>query len=469
MLRTRDFVVEHADRIAKVISEETGKTLVDALSTEVLAVAMGVNYYAKHAETILKRKHLRAGSLLTINKRSYVDHVPFGVVGIISPWNYPFSIPFQEVATALMAGNGVVLKVASQTLRVGGLIREAVEAGGFPDGLFHLMNLPGVVAGDAFMEAGVSKLCFIGSGAVGRELMGKAAERLIPVSLELDGNDAMIVCADANLHRAVEGALWAGLSNSGQSCAGAERIFVEKPVYDEFIALLKKRLGMLRQGVDEDCTVDIGSMTTEAQVKKMDALLRDAVKHGATTYQPHRRSRSKRGFFHAPVILTGVNDSMLIMRREVFGPLLGVAPVATIDEAVERTNNSALGLTASVWTRDRRKAHAIAARLEVGSVTINDHLMSHGLPETPWGGPKESGIGRSHGYIGLEQMTHPRVVVDDILPGVQKNMWWYPHDRSVYDGLKGALDFLYGPGLGRRLSGLVRTTKTFMRTFSRGE
>jgi succinate-semialdehyde dehydrogenase/glutarate-semialdehyde dehydrogenase len=171
--------------------------------------------------------------------------------------------------------------------------------------------------------------------------------------------------------------------------------------------------------------------------------------------------------FHRPAILTDVNDSMLVMREEIFGPLLAVVRVETIDEAVRRANESSLGLTASVWTRDRAKAHAIAARLEVGSVTINDHLMSHGLAETPWGGPKESGIGRTHGYLGLEEMTNPRVVVDDILPGVQKNMWWYPHDRSVYEGLKGGMIAMYGNGLGRRIVGLLRLARTFLRSFRR--
>jgi acyl-CoA reductase-like NAD-dependent aldehyde dehydrogenase len=464
----RDHIAENIDRIAQVIAGDSGKTRMDALSTEVLPIAMAITYYATNAGKVLKRKRLHGGSVLTINKRSYVDRVPVGVVGIISPWNYPFAIPFHEIAMALIAGNGVVLKVASQTLEVGKVIKECVAAGGLPENLFHLVNLPGSVAGDAFLNSGINKLFFTGSVAVGKQLMEKAAKRLIPVSLELGGNDAMIVCRDANLHRAANGALWAGLSNAGQSCAGVERIYVEAEIYDEFVSLLKKKMSRLKQGLDKDSNVDIGSLTTEQQLKKIKEMFLDAKRKGATIFPSKFRLDGRgKGLFHPPVILEDVSDTMEVMNQEIFGPLLAVKKVENTEEAIARANASALGLTASVWTRNRREGRAIAARLEVGSVTINDHLMSHGLAETPWGGWKESGIGRTHGYIGLEEMTQPRCVVDDILPGVQKNMWWYPHNRSVYEGLKGALVFLYGRGVGRRIVAALRLVKVFARTFRR--
>lgn len=464
----RNYIVENADRIIDVICRDTGKTKLDALSTEVLPTAMAIIYYANHASKVLKRKRLHGGSILTINKRSYVDRVPLGVVGIISPWNYPFTIPFHEVAMALIAGNGVVLKVATQTLEVGKMIRECVIAGRLPENLFHLINVPGNVVGDAFLNSGIDKLFFTGSVAVGKELMEKAAKHLIPVLLELGGNDAMIVCSDANLHRAVNGALWAGLSNAGQSCAGVERIYVEAEIYDEFIALLKKKMSALKQGVDRNSNVDIGSMTTEQQLKKIREMLKDAKRKGAVVFpkKPVTIAKNK-GFFHPPMILENITDDMCVINEEIFGPLLAVKKVESVEEAIARANASKLGLTASVWTRNRRKGRAIAARLEVGSVTINDHLMSHGLAETPWGGWKESGIGRTHGYIGLEEMTQPRCVVDDILPRVQKNMWWYPHNKKVYNGLKGGLTFLYGRGLGKRIVGAFRFVTVFLRTFKR--
>ncbi|HVN48704.1 MAG TPA: aldehyde dehydrogenase family protein [Bacteroidota bacterium] len=466
LFRIREYIVEHTDYIVDVIAKDTGKTKMDALSTEVLSVAMAITFYATNAEKLLERKYCSGGSILTINKRSYIDRVPVGVVGIISPWNYPFAIPFHEIAMALIAGNAVVLKVASATLEVGKVIKECIDAAQLPEHIFQFINLPGRIAGDAFLDSGIQKLFFTGSVPVGKALMKKASERLIPISLELGGNDAMIVCSDANLDRAANGALWAGLSNAGQSCAGVERIFIEASVYDAFVKILKEKLTALRQGVDTDANVEIGSMTTEEQFKKILKQVKDAKTKGANIYSALPFKKNK-GFFYPPTIVENVDDTMLMMQEEIFGPLLGVMKVQNIDEAIARANASKLGLTASVWSRNRSKAHHIASRLEVGSVMINDHLMSHGLAETPWGGWKESGIGRTHGHIGLEEMTQPRCVVDDLLPGVQKNMWWYPHDAAVYEGLKSALTFLYSSKYLKRIPASIKLAKVFLRTFKK--
>jgi acyl-CoA reductase-like NAD-dependent aldehyde dehydrogenase len=466
LLKIRDHVVENADKIADIISKSTGKTRVDAMATEVFPTALALSYYAKRARSVLKRKRLCPGNILTVNKRSYVDRAPYGVIGIISPWNYPFAIPFHEIAMALIAGNGVVLKVATQTLEVGKAIEGAVQAGGFPDGLFSQVNLPGHVAGDAFIESGIDKLFFTGSVPVGKTLMAKAAERLLPISLELGGNDAMIVLRDADIKRAVGGALWAGFSNAGQSCAGVERIYVERDIYDPFVKLLKQKVSELRQGEDVDFNIDVGSLTTAEQLNTVQRHIRDAVEKGASVFMPEGKAVSGKGLFHRPTILENVNSEMLYMKEETFGPVVSVTPFDFLDEAIRLANDSTVGLTASVWTKNRRKGREIAARLEVGSVTINDHLMSHGLAETPWGGWKESGYGRTHGYLGLEAMTQPRTVIDDIMPGVKKQMWWFPYSRGVYDGLKGGLHFLYGKGFALRLSGMTKMIKTFLRTFT---
>jgi acyl-CoA reductase-like NAD-dependent aldehyde dehydrogenase len=318
------------------------------------------------------------------------------------------------------------------------------------------------------LNSGINKLFFTGSIPVGKYLMEKAAKHLIPLSLELGGNDAMIVCKDANLYRAATGAIWAGFSNEGQSCAGIERIYVESEVHDEFLSILKTKMRTLKQGVDSDSNVDIGSMTTEQQWEKVEEHLKDAIKKGARSY-PDIRTIEKvgKGLFCPPIILENIGDDMKVVNEEIFGPILAVQKIESVEDAITHANTSTLGLSASVWTKSRRKGHEIASRLEVGSVMINDHLMSHGLAETPWGGWKESGIGRTHGYIGLEEMTQPRCVVDDILPGVQKNMWWHPHDKKVYDGLKGAMEFLYSKNLGKRLRGGLRLMKVLFRTFQK--
>ncbi|HPI37756.1 MAG TPA: aldehyde dehydrogenase family protein [Ignavibacteriaceae bacterium] len=467
LFKIRDFIVDNADLIADTISKDSGKTKMDALSTEVFPATMALTYYCKTAPKVLRRKKLKAGSILLINKRSYIDRVPWGIVGIISPWNYPFAIPFHEIIMALVAGNAVILKVATQTLQVGKIIQQCIDAAGLPDGLFHLLNIPGNIAGDSFIGNGINKIFFTGSVPVGKKLMKSASEKLLPLSLELGGNDAMIVCSDANLFRAVSGALWAGLSNSGQSCAGVERIYVDTKIYNEFIILLKKQIVKLRHGADTGFNVDIGSLTTENQLKTVKEHVLDAEEKGALVSTFSNPNENNPGLFHPLTIIENVTDEMLVMKEETFGPVIAISKFNTIEEAITNANNSNLGLTASIWTEDKEKAHSIASRIEAGAITINDHLMSHGLAETPWGGFKQSGLGRTHSYLGLEEMTQPRVVVDDIMPGVQKNMWWYPHSKSIYDGLKGAMEFLYSNDIMKRLTGLVKLTKVFLRSFSK--
>jgi acyl-CoA reductase-like NAD-dependent aldehyde dehydrogenase len=466
LLLMRDFITQNSERIADIISKNNGKTHIDALSTEVIPAAMSANYYAKKSKKLLKRRKLSAGNILFFNKKSYIDRVPFGVIGIISPWNYPFSIPFQEILMALISGNAVICKVATQTQEVGKIIQEVVNAANLPVGLFYLLNIPGNIAGDAFIESGINKLFFTGSVPVGKKLMKKASEKLLPLSLELGGNDAMIVCEDANVYRAALGAAWAGFSNAGQSCGGVERIYVLKGIYDEFMKKLNEVTSALSYGADKEFNVEIGSITTEKQLKTIKEHVKDALDKGAKISSEAKKFEgNEKGFFHPPMVLENVDDSMITMKCETFGPIVAVMKVDSLEEAIERANNSDLGLTASIWTNDKKKAHKAAAKLEAGAITINDHLMSHGLSETPWGGFKESGLGRTHGYLGLEEMTQPRVVVDDIMPFLQKDMWWYPHDKSVYTGLSGVLNFLYAKSLSQKFKGMINLIKVFSRSF----
>ncbi|MFA4923868.1 MAG: aldehyde dehydrogenase family protein [Ignavibacteriaceae bacterium] len=465
LFKIRNYLVAHADEISEIISKDSGKTRVDAISTEVLASAMAITYYAKNARSVLKRKKIKGGSILTINKRSYVDRLPYGVIGIISPWNYPFAIPFHEAAMALIAGNAVILKTATQTLEVGKALKACIDAGNLPQGLFHFLNIPGNIAGDAFIESGIDKLFFTGSVPVGKKLMKKASEKLLPISLELGGNDAMIVCKDANLYRTVSGAIWAGYSNAGQSCAGVERIYVEENIYDVFVSLLKKKLSEMNVGADKNFNVAVGSLTTEKQLSTVKKHIADAHEKGATIFTVNNNDETEHGLFHPLTVIENATNAMLVQHEETFGPVVTVTKFRSTEEAIKLANDSSLGLTASVWTKDKTKAHKIAAQLEVGSVMINDHLMSHGLAETPWGGWKESGYGRTHGYLGLEAMTQPRVVIDDIMPGLQKNMWWHPHSKQVYDGLKGGMHFLYSKNLSLRFTGMINLVRVFLRSF----
>jgi succinate-semialdehyde dehydrogenase/glutarate-semialdehyde dehydrogenase len=454
-------LTERADEVAQAIAACTGKTRVDAISAEVLPAAMAAAYYAKSAGRFLRPRRIGMGNPLLFFKRSVLLHEPWGVVGIISPWNYPFAIPFHEVVMALMAGNAVVLKVASLARAVGEHIAHLLREAGLPEGLLQLVHLRGADAAAAFVDGGVDKIFFTGSIAVGKQVMALAASKLIPVCLELGGNDAMIVCADANLDRAANGALWAGLSNCGQSCGGVERIYVHDSVVDEFTRRLAERLHRLRVGHETEFDVDIGTLTTAAQFATVKSQFDEAVQKGARIVaQTGREDAQSR--IHPAVILDNVRPDMKVMSDETFGPLLAIDHFSSEDEVVAKANGTIYGLTASIWTRNQAQARRLAERLVAGAVTINDHLASHGMAETHWGGYRQSGIGRSHGQMGFEEMTQTKVVVRDSLHRLPRQMWWYPHSRATYTGLKGTMDALYGRGLSRRLSGVARLVRLFL-------
>ncbi|MBI3123280.1 MAG: aldehyde dehydrogenase family protein [Ignavibacteriales bacterium] len=466
VLKMRDYIVRNSEAIAEVISKDNGKTKIDALATEVMPAAMAISYYCKNADWFLSEEHLRAGNIFLINKRSKIERIPFGVIGIISPWNYPFAIPLAEIVMGLLAGNAVVVKVATETQIVGEEIRKAVQHTGLPDGLFTMLNLPGKIAGDAFLDSGIDKLFFTGSVPVGKYLMKKASETLTPVSLELGGNDAMIVCEDADPYRAAMGALWAGFQNAGQSCGGVERIYVHEKVYDKFMNVLKEKVENLRVKNGFDFNSDMGCLTTQKQVETVNLHVKDALYRGAKIFAQSKIPDETNSKNYLPaMVLTDVNHEMLVMKDETFGPVVGVMKFSEYAEAVRLANDSNLGLTASVWSKSTSHAEKIAKQIKAGAVTINDHLMSHGLAETPWGGFKQSGIGRTHGKLGFDEMTQPMVIVKDILPFVKKDLWWHPFNKKLFDGLKGLLDLLYNKNLGKKVSGTFNLLKVVPRIF----
>jgi len=462
----RDFIVDQADYVATVIHQDTGKVFLDAYATEVLATANALHYYAREAPRFLKPQKLRSGNFILLQKSSRVYRVPYGVAGIISPWNYPFTIPFHEVAIGLLSGNAVILKTATATQLVGRLIERCVREADLPDGLFAFVNLPGRVAGDALLDAGVDKLFFTGSVSVGRQLMEKASRYLTPVSLELGGKDAMIVCEDADLERATNGAIWAGFQNSGQSCGGVERVYVHQAVYDQFLAFMKQKVERLYPGINSSPESNLGVMTTSQQANIVRSHVQQALESGATIFaQSPMPATSRNGNFIPAMVLTDVNHSMVVMREETFGPVLGVMKFETIDEAIRLANDSDLGLTGSVWSGDQDKAEHIGRRLQAGAIMINDHLMSHGMAETPWGGFKNSGLGRTHGKFGFDEMTQPQVIVRDRLPFAKRDLWWHPYSEKVHRALRGALQLLYGRSLRARISGLLAVLRNIPRMF----
>ena len=468
VMKFAEYIQKNSAKIAEIISKDNGKTLFDAMMAEVGPAALATSYYCKNAAKFLKDRRLGFGNIMLINKRSRIVRVPYGVVGIISPWNYPFSIPFSEVVMGLLAGNTVILKAASETQVVGHILKECIEYAGLPEHVFTYINMPGSKAGDAFIDAGVDKLFFTGSVPIGKYLMKKASERLTPLVLELGGNDAMIVCDDADLYRAACGAVWAGMQNAGQSCGGVERIYVDKKVYHEFLAVLKERVEGLRVGEGKYMTSDIGAMTTRKQMMTVQEHIDDALANGAKIFTQSKAPKNSKSNFMPCTVLTDVDHTMLAMKDETFGPIVGVMPFETIDKAIELANDSNLGLTASIWSKNRKRARQVGRRVMAGAISINDHLMTHGLAETPWGGFKESGIGRTHGDIGFAEMTQPQVIVDDIMstmPFVRRNFWWQPFEKMQYDGMKGLIDMFHGKGFWERFVGFNKLTHAWYRSF----
>jgi acyl-CoA reductase-like NAD-dependent aldehyde dehydrogenase len=465
--KTGTYLHDNADRLSRLISEENGKTQMDAFSSEIFPSVMAVDYYCNKAKKFLQDKKISASNIFFLYKSCKIRHVPWGVIGVISPWNYPFAIPFYEVILGLLAGNSVILKTSSESLMAGRAIKETIDAAGLPDGLFSLINMPGRMVGDAFLENGIDKLFFTGSVKVGKKLMLKAAESLTPLSLELGGNDPMIICEDANLQRAAAGVIWAGFQNCGQSCGGIERVYVQESVYEPFLKILKNGIHALRLGLGTDFDTDMGAMTTTSQIELVKAHIKDALEKGAKIYAESSlpANNNLKNFLPA-IVLTGVDHTMDIMREETFGPVVGVMKFGKIEEAINLSNDSSLGLTASVWSRDRKKAEKIGRQLQAGVITINDHLMTHGMPETPWGGFKESGIGRGHGEIGFKEMTQTQVVVQDLLHFAKKNPWWHPYSKKTYLGIKGNMQALYSKNIWHKISGLVDFIKIVPGMFS---
>lgn len=466
--QTRTYLIEHCDELAEIISLDNGKTRNDALAAEIFPAILSVDYYCRRTGHFLRDQPLFPGHFLTAHKRSKIVRVPWGVVAVLSPWNYPFAIPFSEVIMALLAGNAVVLKVATQTQLVGLALKDCMEAAGLPEGVFSYINLPGSLAGDMLLENGIDKLFFTGSVPVGQYLMSKAAQTLTPVSLELGGNDAMLVCEDADIERAVTGAIWGGFSNAGQSCGGVERIYVHEAVYAPFMQQLKTKVESLQVGYGMDSNMDMGAMTTTSQIKTVQSHIAEAVLKGAVIYAQSMVPEDPvlKNFMPATV-LCNVDHSMQIMKEETFGPVVAVMKVKDMNEAIRLANDSDLGLSASVWSKNNAAAEKIARKIEAGAVNINDHLMSHGMAETPWGGFKKSSIGRTHGAIGFEEMTQPQVIIRDVMPGVKRSLWSPPNNEEIYAGIKGIAEFFCVSGLQRRMVGLKRFLRIMPRMFKK--
>src|SRR6476660_7697461 len=440
--RAATALLDDIDEIAELLVREQGKPRAEAYTMELLPTVDALHWCAKAGPKILADEKVGMTQAFTLSKSGHFSYEPIGVVGVIAPWNYPWSIPFGAVAIALMAGNGVVLKPASLTPLLGERIRDVFEKAGLPEGLVRVVHGGGAI-GSALCESSAQKIFFTGSVEVGRKVGEICAARLKGSVLELGGKDQQIVCADADLGTAISGCVWGGFANAGQTCSGIERTYVVREVADRFVEGVVRRASELTVGDPMEWETEIGPMVSEDQFGVVSELVDDAL--GAGAERAAGGPREVAGFsgkFIAPTVLAGVEDEMRIMREEIFGPVVPIIVVDSEEEALRRANDSKFGLVSSVWTKDRAKGERMARRIESGMVWINDHSYTHAACQCSWGGDKESGLGRSHSKFGFYECVDIKLVSWE--PGIARDMWWHPYDRSLADAIRASAKLLYG-------------------------
>ncbi|MBI1745391.1 MAG: aldehyde dehydrogenase family protein [Acidobacteria bacterium] len=449
MWRLRDYLLDHRDEVAEVICSETGKPKSEALLLEVTYICFAIDFYAKHAKRFLRDRGAPLHWLLR-HKKVFTAYHPVGAVGFICPWNFPLTLTLGETIPALMAGNTVIIKPSEFTPRTAMLAAEICEKVGFPAGVVQTVTGDGST-GAALIEA-ADMISFTGSVATGRRVLEAAAKRLIPVVLELGGKDPMVVLKDADVERAANAAVWGAFANSGQICMSVERVYVEAPIAEAFTQRVVEKTRKLRQGIDHDFSVDVGSMTMPRQLQIVERHVADAVRKGAIVLTGGRRNPNFKGLFYEPTVLDKVDHSMEIMTEETFGPVLPIMRVCDENEALRLANDSRYGLNSSIWSGDQRKGLALARRLQAGNVCVNDCMVNFVATGSPFGGIKESGLGHRHGEAGIRRYCTTQSVLVDKL-GLTRELTWYPYSKKSARIMTRALNFFFHSSLRKKLMG----------------
>ncbi|MCL4422019.1 MAG: aldehyde dehydrogenase family protein [Actinobacteria bacterium] len=421
----RHALSRQAEEIVSAVVGDTGKIPAEALSGWPDQRCELIAYYERHGERALQPRKVNPG-LLMAYKSAEIRYEPLGVVGVISPWNYPLVLSLGPVVTALFAGSTVVLKPSEITphvgLEVGRIFAELGEDAGKHSGILQVVTGAGAV-GEALVRSGVDKIAFTGSVRSGQAVMRAAADTLTPVLLELGGKDPMIVLSDADLERAAHGAVWGAFTNAGQTCMAVERVYVEDPAFDPFLERVLEITSRLRQGTGTGS--DLGAITWKRQLEVVLRHLDDALSKGAKILTGGHRVQVGGRESIEPTVLVDVDHSMAVMREETFGPLLPIMRVHSADEALKLANDSSYGLNSSVWGKNPSSIEKIVAGLKAGSVCVNDCMISYAIPGLPFGGIGQSGLGRTHGIEGLREMSQVKSVAKDRL-GLSKEPYWMP-------------------------------------------
>jgi acyl-CoA reductase-like NAD-dependent aldehyde dehydrogenase len=422
LYRLRDLLLDEGDKLADILTAETGRPRAEVFGAELFYLCDAIGSWAKKSAGYLQPEKIRPHFPLMKFKKVVSTYAPRGVIGIISPWNFPLTMTLGEALPALMAGNAVVVKPSELTPLSAIFGSEIAARAGFPENLFQIAIGYGET-GEALIDC-ADMIAFTGSVETGKHVMRRAAERLIPVSLELGGKDPMIVLKDADLDRAAGACVWGALMNSGQICTSIERVYVEAPVYKEFSDKVGEKVRAIRQGPSAN-EVDLGSMTSAEQLKIVAAQVDQALSSGARALTGGKRNASLPGYYYEPTVLVDVNQSMDVMTQETFGPVIPIMKVNDEHEALRLANDSRYGLSGTIFSRDGARAYRLAESMESGSVCINDSLVTFIVPDTPMGGIKESGFGYRHGAEGIRKFCRQKSIVIDRF-GLKEEFPWYP-------------------------------------------
>jgi acyl-CoA reductase-like NAD-dependent aldehyde dehydrogenase len=444
MLRAQKWLMDNAERVIATIVSETGKTFEDAEFAEIGYAGNAFGFWAKYGPEYLADERIKSAQVLVKGKKIISRYRPLGLIGVIGPWNYPLTNSFGDCIPALMAGNSVILKPSEITPLTSLLLAEGLRECGLPENVLQIATGRGGT-GAALVEH-VDMIMFTGSTKTGRKVAETAARRLIPASLELGGKDPMIVLSDADLERAANFATYYSMQNAGQTCISIERVYVEEPVYDEFVAKVSEKVRELRVGKpDGPGSVEVGAITFPPQMETIKDHVADAVQKGARILTGGNQTPGAGRFFE-PTVMVDVDHTMKCMTEETFGPTLPIMKVADADEAVRLANDSPYGLGASVFSRDTARGEAVARRVEAGAANVNDAMINYTVLELPMGGAKASGLGSRHGAGGIRKYTSQQAIVVTPKLAMKKELFMYPYKSRTSRLLAGVFKFMYGRG-----------------------